>query len=102
MALVRAIAQPDGVTVSYHRVVRVDIMTNEHNLIEVGSCIDASARAAQKAWTGEEAAPPYTATRFFEAPYDQGMTVEGAYAWLKANVEEFAGAADALEGDDAS
>lgn len=100
MALSKRITLPNGIACDYHRVVSLSIVTNVANLVEACSYTSEAKRAEERAATAAgEAMDVYTATRYYEAPYDQGMTVEGAYAWLKANVEEFADAEDVLEDD---
>lgn len=39
----------------------------------------------------------FTETTYANAPYDQSMTIEGAYEWIKANVADFEGVTDVLE-----
>ena len=94
MALSKEIELPSGVAVRYHRVVSLNCVTNVANLVEVASYTSAAKRAEERAAT--EAGEPmdvFVETSVFEAPYDQSMTVEGAYEHLKA-LPEFEGAAD--------
>lgn len=101
MALNKKIGLGNGVVVNYHRVVRVDIVTNQQNTIEVASYTSKTKRAEEVA--AIESGTPmnvYIDTLFFDAPYDQSMTVESAYEWLKANRPEFEGARDIFEEDD--
>lgn len=124
MALNKRIGLGNGVVVSYHRVASVVIATNVQTGIEVASYTSEGKRAEEAAWyeeaalreelsrkadgglaeeeravlaTEQEPMDVYVETRMYVAPYDQGMTVGSAYAWLKANVPEFEGATDALE-----
>mgnify|MGYP004493216513 CR=1 FL=1 len=96
MALSKKKVQPDGVATEYHRVVRVDVMTNVRDLVEVASYVSAESRAAAEA-SAEDGAQQYVATSFYELPYDQSTTVESAYAYLKT-LPEFEGASDVPEG----
>lgn len=101
MALIKDIELDNGVTVSYHRVVRVACYTNVQNTIEVASYTSASQRAREKESmlattdvTGAAVASPsdpYIVTSLFETPYQQGMSVVDAYDHLKT-LDEFAGA----------
>lgn len=101
MALIKDIELGNGVTVSYHRVVRVACYTNVQNTIEVASYTSASQRAREKESmlattdvTGAAVASPadpYIVTSLFETPYQQGMSVVDAYDHLKT-LDEFAGA----------
>ncbi len=97
MALLLSIARPGSPALSYHRVASLTVITNEANLIEVASCVDEEGRRLQlaaKADGGSGKPPAYAETRYVVAPYDEGMSVTGAYAHLKS-LPEFAGAEDA-------
>lgn len=111
MALKKNITREDGVTTSYHRIVRMDIMTNVRNLLEVASYVDDSSRQRQIQYEKEQeirakAKPaerkdidvtqPYIHTSFHTIPYDQNMNIVGAYEYLKT-LPEFEDAEDILE-----
>lgn len=107
MGLHKSIRLDGGVPCKYHRVASVDIVTNELNAIHVISYLDESYRTKeQEAITASLESGEaihhdiFTAGRYYAAPYDQNMTVEGAYVWLKGNVSEFKNATDVLEEDD--
>lgn len=91
---------PNGVSVEYHRVVRVDCITNVTRVIEVASYTSAAKRAEEKAKTAAgEPMDVYMETRFYEAPpSDAGMSCAEAYAYLKT-LPEFDGATDEPESD---
>lgn len=101
MALIKDIQLGNGVTVAYHRVVRVACYTNVQNTIEVASYTSASQRAREKEAmlattdvTGAAVATladPYIVTSLFETPYQQGMSVVDAYDYLKT-LPDFEGA----------
>jgi len=96
MALKKDIVQPNRVTLSYHRVARVDITTNVVNSIEVNSYINADARNDEKEYFASDDRGDMNVlveAAFYEVPYDQTMTVDSAYAYLKT-LDEFAGAED--------
>lgn len=94
MALSKQIEADNGVVLSYHRIVSVNTITNVQNVIEVASYTSESKRKAEvEAITNGEPMNVYIETRFLNAEYDQTMTVEGAYTWLKEQ-PEFADAAD--------
>lgn len=85
----------NGVSVEYHRVVRVDGMTNIQTTIEVASYTSSTKRAEEKAAleTGEPI-DVYTDTRFYAAPWSEsGMSTAQAYKWLKTQ-EEYSSAKD--------
>lgn len=92
MALIKEIELESGVPVRYHRVVSVNTITNVANIIEVASYTSQEKREVEQAAVSNgEPMNIYIHTRFENAPYDQTMTVEGAYGWLK-NIPEFSGA----------
>lgn len=95
MALLKAIELDNGVTVNYHRVVSVNTITNVQNIIEVASYTSEEKRNEEAAAIAI-ASPMnvFINTQFFAADYDQTMTVENAYDWLKENVAEYADAAN--------
>lgn len=95
MALGKTIDLDNGVGVSYHRIVSVNTVTNVANIIEVASYTSQKKREEEQAAVpGGEPMSIYIHTSFVNAPYDQTMTVEGAYGWIKENVSEFADATD--------
>lgn len=97
MALSKQIELPSGVAVGYHRIVSMNVITNHVNLIEVASYTSAAKRAEEQAALAANAPMDvFIHTTFYEAPYDQGMTIEAAYKWVKA-LPEFEAAQDVLE-----
>lgn len=100
MALSKRVALGNGVATYYHRVVTLNIVTNAQNLIEVASYTSRAKRDEEAAAMGAgEPMDVYVDTSIHCAPYDPSMTISGAYEWLKANVPEFEGAADVLDGE---
>ena len=98
MALGKAIELQSGVVVNYHRITFLNIITNGANLIEVcGYTSRAKREEERSAIEGCERMDVFVHTNVYEAPYDQSMTIEGAYNWLKANVSDFSDAEDILE-----
>lgn len=100
MALKKDITLDNGVTLSYHRIVSVNCITNQQNIVEVCSYISADAREKEKEaaaamvdGTATEPANIYTSTQYFTCTYDQTMTVDSAYAYLKT-LDDFKEAAD--------
>ena len=95
MALFKEIELKNGVVTRYHRVVRVDIITNSQNVIEVCSYTSEGKRIGEKdALANGEAFDVFTSTAWHVTPYDQTMTIDSAYEWLKVNVSEYDGAED--------
>lgn len=90
MALLKDVTQDDGVITSYHRIQSVIINTNSHNSIIVVSCIDNNIREKEKEGL---ILVPYQKAITYETKYDQDMSVEAAYDYLKT-LDEFADAED--------
>ena len=98
MALSKRIGLGNGVVTNYHRVVSVNTITNVANIIEIASYTSRAKREEeQDAVSGGEPMNIYIHTRYENAPYDQTMTVDDAYEWVKANVSDFEGANDVLD-----
>lgn len=89
MALVKPIRQKNGIITSYHRILSVTAYTNSHNSITVLSYTDKEARQSE---AGEE--QPYKVAITYQAAYDDTMTVENAYNYIKA-LQQFENATDA-------
>lgn len=107
MALYKKIKQPNGIVLDYHRIESLNTVTNEVNLISVASYIDQEARDVERdavalaAETGNGVMMDvYIRGHTYEAPYDQEMTIAGAYDYLKT-LDDFKGADDLLESEDA-
>lgn len=90
MALVKDIRQDDGVVTSYHRILYIKITTNKQNSIAVMSYVDEEARESEKE---SDISQPYNKAITYETGYDESMTVEKAYEYLKT-LPEFEGAED--------
>lgn len=98
MALSIEITQPNGVPTRYHRIVQLSIVPNRGNFLEMASYVDVSGREAERDFqraNTEHEYPlptfPFVAGYRIELPYDQDMTIEGAYEALKA-MDVFKGA----------
>ena len=90
MALKKEIRQVDGVATSYHRILSLSQTVNHHNSIAVLSYVDEAAREAE---VNNTIAQPYKAAVTYETAYNEEMTVEKAYDFLKT-LPEFEGAED--------
>ena len=90
MALHKPIKQDDGVITNYHRILYSQITTNKQNSIAVISYIDNEARDNEKE---NIIAKPYSKAITYETDYDENMTIESAYNYLKT-LPEFEGATD--------
>lgn len=103
MALNKLIVQSDGIETNYHRIVKLEIVVNQYNYVEVVSYVNADARNRQRNFESLQTidvennlSMPYRATKIYEFPYDESMTIKDAYNELKKQLE-FAGATDILE-----
>lgn len=97
MAIAKALELENGVVVGYHRVVSITTVVNLQTTVEVRSYTTAEKRAEEKeALAGGDPASVYTKSKYHVLPYDGGMTVEGAYAAVKA-MPEYEGASDVWE-----
>jgi len=105
MGLKKHITLPNGIQLNYHRVVSLHIQTNNQNVIEVAGytsqtkrreeieCMEALANGDNDA-----SCDVFIETAAYIAPYEQDMTVESAYGYLKS-LPEFEGAEDVMETD---
>lgn len=91
MALEKAIKQPDGVVTNYHRILFLQTTVNRQNSIAVLSYVDTASRADEMATPSMQ---PYRRSKSYETEYDETMTIESAYEFLKT-LPDFEGAIDA-------
>lgn len=89
MALYKEIRQEDGVRTNYHRILFIQKTVNKQNSIAVLSYTDEEARKFEQ--DGEYR--PYRQSVTYEVDYDDTMTVENAYEYLKT-LDIFSGATD--------
>lgn len=89
MALEKDMELSNGVAVRYHRIVRVEVITNVQCTVEVASYPSGQARAKDD---GEH--DVYLHTSLHVLPYDEALSVPAAYEALKT-LPEYAGAVDA-------
>lgn len=88
MALLKEIVQDNGVVTNYHRILYTQSMINSHNSIAVVSYIDQKGRERENSEN-----EPYKVAITFEKGYQENMTIEEAYEFLKT-LPEFEGAED--------
>ena len=114
MGLLKPIMAQIGVPLEYHRISDVSIFTNEQNVINVSSYFNQEQREnelegllieREKTRLINEGLPlgdlpeenvynsPFVEGSIFITPYDQYMTIESAYEYLKT-LPEFEGAID--------
>ena len=90
MALYKHIRQSDGVVTNYHRILSITQTVNRQNSIAVLSYVDGQSRTDEKESILNQ---PYSKSITYETTYDDTMTAESAYAWLKT-LPQFEGAED--------
>lgn len=88
MALQKEIRQDDGVVTSYHRILFLKPVINHHISIAVLSYMDEESRE-----TEGNGARPYKSCTTYEKAYEENMTIEAAYEFLKT-LPMFDGAQD--------
>lgn len=86
MGLYKEIEKQNGVITKYHRIVSMNIITNIQNLIEVASYTSKEKREQEAIAIRDGIEHDvYIDTIYLSAPYEQDMTIERAYDWLKTN-----------------
>ena len=91
MALSKNLTLDNGITLTYHRVVGVNNITNQTSIIEVASYINEEQREKEKKWyeiNNQENMNVYIHTKYFSKEYDENLNVINAYDYLKT-LDEF-------------
>lgn len=105
MALQKEIELENGVTLNYHRITSLNKITNISNNIEISSYTNEKQRLKEKAYqelqmkdteslTEEEqlqlnkGIDVYIETEYINLPYNENMTIENAYEYLK-NLDKY-------------
>ena len=98
MALKKEITLDNGIIVNYHRIVSLNKITNQANIIEVASYTSEEKRAEEQAYYSNEETDKemnvFINTIYFNKEYDENETIENAYEYLKTT-EEFKDAENA-------
>jgi len=89
MALYKDIKQDDGIITKYHRILYLTHTVNSHNSIAIVSYTDRESRDTDIVSENR----PYRKAITYEIDYDENMTIESAYNYLKT-LPEFEGATD--------
>ena len=97
MAIIKNIELENGVTVSYHRVVSVNNVTNISSIIEVASYTDKSKREEEKqAIISGNPMNVFIYSEYISVSYDPTLNVNSAYEYLKAT-EKYSNGIDDLD-----
>ena len=85
MALKKDIILDNGVIVKYHRIVSLNKITNNSNIIEVASYTSEEKRQEEKeAIKNSKSMNVFIHTTYLDKEYDETETIEDAYTYLKA------------------
>lgn len=93
MGLLKEKKLNNGVIVNYHRIVSLNSITNVTNIIEVASYTTIDKREQEKEANGQNI-DVYINTTYYNLDYDESMSVNSAYEYLKT-LDEFENAEDA-------
>lgn len=97
MAIIKNIELENGVTVSYHRVVSVNNVTNVSSIIEVGSYTNKAKREEEKqAIENAQPMDVFIDSKYLSIPYNPQLNVDSAYDYLKTT-DEYSGGTDDLD-----
>lgn len=102
MAILKEIEKENGVILNYHRITSLNKITNQNNTIEINSYINENQREKemkyqnlQRKSANEEELTQEEQTQlekginvlveaeYIQIPYDENMTIENAYEYLK-------------------
>lgn len=101
MALIKEIELENGITLNYHRIVSINKITNNCNIIEVASYTSKKQREKEKEYyeqakksdTFDESMNVFIETTYINKDYSEKETIEECYNFLKTT-EEFKNAED--------
>lgn len=87
MALQKEVELDNGVILNYHRIVSLNKITNQANIIEIASYANNRKREEEKAYyesnNNNASMNVYIETTYINKPYDEDETIEDAYSYLK-------------------
>ena len=97
MALSKEIELKNGVIVKYHRIVSINKVTNQTNIIEVASYTNKEKRQEEKDYYASEeenkSMNVFIETNYIEKEYNEKDTIQDCYDYLKT-IEPFKDAID--------
>lgn len=97
MALLKNIELENGIVTNYHRIVSLNSIVNNQNIIEVASYINQNKRKEEKEYYDSDdenkSMNVFIDTRYYNTDYDENMSVKTAYNYLKS-LDEFKDAED--------
>ena len=84
MALKKNITLDNGITVNYHRIVSINKITNNSNIVEIASYTSEDKRKEeQEAIQNGERMNVFIHTTYINKEYNESETIEDIYAYLK-------------------
>lgn len=92
MAIIKEIELENGVKVNYHRVVSINKVTNNQNIIEIASYTNKEKRKEEVEKIGQET-NIFIHTTYLNTPYDEKININNVYEYLKT-LEQFKNAID--------
>lgn len=92
MAIEKKVELDNGVITNYHRIVSINKITNQNNIIEVASYTSKAKRDEEKK-SLEETTPfnVFIETEYINKEYDEDENIEETYDYLKT-LEKYKGA----------
>lgn len=97
MALLKKIELENGIVTNYHRIVSLNSIVNNQNIIEVASYINQNKRKEEKEYYDSndenKSINVFIDTKYYNVNYDENMSVKTAYNYLKS-LDEFKDAED--------
>lgn len=100
MAIKKEIELENGIIVNYHRIVSINKITNNCNIIEVGSYTSEKQREKEKEYYNcndeNKSMNVFIETSYVQKEYSEDETIEECYEYLK-KIDKFKDAEDVLE-----
>lgn len=97
MGLLKAIELENGIVVNYHRIVSINKITNNSNIIEVASYTSKEKREEEKTYYESKEENKqlnvFIDTTYLEKEYEENETIQEVYDYLKTT-EKFKDAED--------
>jgi hypothetical protein len=100
MALKKEIELENGIIVNYHRIVSINKITNNCNIIEVASYTSEKQREKEREYyesiEKDKRMNVFIETEYIQKEYSENETIEECYEYLK-KIDKFKDAEDVLE-----
>lgn len=97
MALIKEIELANGITVTYHRVVSINKITNVQNIIEIASYVSKAKRLEEKnAIENNTEMNVFISTEYLNTEYNETIDISNIYEYLKT-LDKFNNAEDDIE-----